>query len=144
MNFIAGFLYLFLGDEALAFNIMRHIIDIFELSTLFNTELKILKLNFYRLDRLISMLLPDLHSHLKEESVNSSYFSSSYFITLFTQVMQHQPSKENMWKLLRIWDYFIIDGWKAIFKASIMILRDHEEELLDMPFEILLSQMPNI
>ena len=108
MNFIAGFLYLFLGDEALAFAVMRQIIQVFELSTLFNTELPMLKLNFYRLDRLISILLPDLHGHLKEESVNSSYFSSSYFITLFTQTMQHQPSSENMWKLLRIWDYFII------------------------------------
>lgn len=68
---------------------IRQIINCFELSTLFNTELPMLKLNFYRLDRLISILLPDLHSHLKEESVNSSYFSSSYFITLFTQTMQH-------------------------------------------------------
>ena len=108
MNFIAGFLYLFLKDEALSFAVMRQVINCFELSSLFNTELPMLKLNFYRLDRLISILLPDLHSHLKEESVNSSYFSSSYFITLFTQTMQHQPHSDNMWKLLRIWDYFII------------------------------------
>ena len=85
MNFIAGFLYLYFKDEALAFAIMRQVINFFELSTLFNTELPMLKLNFYRLDRLISILLPDLHGHLKEEAVNSSYFSSSYFITLFTQ-----------------------------------------------------------
>ena len=65
MNFIAGFLYLFLEDEALSFAVMRQIINLFELSTLFNTELPMLKLNFYRLDRLISILLPDLHSHLK-------------------------------------------------------------------------------
>jgi len=66
MNFIAGFLYLFLQDEALAFAVMRQVIDAFELSTLFNTELPMLKLNFYRLDRLISMVLPDLHNHFKE------------------------------------------------------------------------------
>ena len=89
MNFIAGFLYLFAKEEYLAFAIMRQVINIFELSTLFKTELPMLKLNFYRLDRLISILLPDLHSHLKEETVNSSYFSSPYFITLFTQSMQH-------------------------------------------------------
>lgn len=87
MNFIAGFLYLFLQDEALSFAVLREIINQFNLSTLFNTELPMLKLNFYRLDRLISILLPDLHGHFKEESVNSSYFSSSYFITLFTQMM---------------------------------------------------------
>lgn len=68
MNFIAGFLYLFLKEEALAFAVMRQVINIFELSTLFNTELPMLKLNFYRLDRLISIILPDLHSHFKVSS----------------------------------------------------------------------------
>ena len=65
MNFIAGFLYLFLQDEALSFAVLREVINQFDLSTLFNTELPMLKLNFYRLDRLISILLPDLHGHFK-------------------------------------------------------------------------------
>ena len=87
MNFIAGFLYLFLGDEALAFAVMRKVIQAFELSTLFNTALPLLKLNFYRLDRLISIFMPDLYSHMMQENVNSSYYSSGYFMTQFTQVM---------------------------------------------------------
>jgi len=49
-----------------------------------------------------------------------------------------------MWKLLRIWDYFIIDGWKSIFKVSILIMREFEEQLLEMSFEMMLSQMPNL
>ena len=73
MNFIAGFLYLFLKDEALSFAVIRQIINFFELSTLFNTELPMLKLNFYRLDRLISILLPDLHSHFKVSNPNDGH-----------------------------------------------------------------------
>jgi hypothetical protein len=65
MNFIAGFLFLFIKDEALTFQIMKHVIKKYDLSLLFNTETPKLKLNFYILDRLISILLPDLHSHLK-------------------------------------------------------------------------------
>lgn len=65
MNFIAGFLYLMLQDEALSFAIMRAVIKKFELSLLFNSETPKLKLNFYQLDRLISILLPDLHTHFK-------------------------------------------------------------------------------
>ena len=49
-----------------------------------------------------------------------------------------------MWKLLRIWDYFIIDGWKSIFKTAVLILQDYEEQLLEMSFEHMLSQMPNM
>ena len=65
MNFIAGFLYLFFGEESLAFAVMRDLIHKFNMSKLFNTELPMLKLNFYQLDRLISILLPDLHAHFK-------------------------------------------------------------------------------
>ena len=65
MNFIAGFLYLLFGNEALAFAVMREIIAKYQMSKLFNTELPMLKLSFYQLDRLISILLPDLHSHFK-------------------------------------------------------------------------------
>jgi len=36
------------------------------------------------------------------------------------------------------------DGWKTIFKASILILQKFEEQLLDMSFEMMLSQMPNL
>lgn len=35
------------------------------MSYLFNTELPMLKLMFYQLDRLISINLPDLHNHFK-------------------------------------------------------------------------------
>jgi ecotropic viral integration site 5 protein len=47
-----------------------------------------LKLMFYQLDRLIAIYLPDLHNHFKDETINSSYFSSSFFITLFSSIMQ--------------------------------------------------------
>lgn len=69
MNFIAGFLYMFLKNEALSFAVMREVISRFEMSHLFNSDVPMLKLNFYRLDRLISILLPDLHSHFKVSPV---------------------------------------------------------------------------
>ena len=48
MNFIAGFLYLSLGkEEALAFAVMREIIERYAMTHLFNTELPMLKLMFY-------------------------------------------------------------------------------------------------
>lgn len=73
-------------EEAYAFAILREIIQKFEMDVLYNTELPMLKLLFYQLDRLISILLPDLHNHFKDEQINSSYFSSPFFFTLFTQV----------------------------------------------------------
>ena len=95
MNFIAGFLFLVFGKrEDLAFAVMKAVISKFRMHELFNTELPMLKLNFYQLDRLIAILLPDLHMHFKDEQINSSYYSSPYFITIFTQVLQMQPNFE--------------------------------------------------
>ena len=70
MNFIAGFLFLVFEDEALAFAVMREVISKFKMYQLFNTELPNLKLSFYQLDRLIAILLPDLHAHFKVIFIN--------------------------------------------------------------------------
>ena len=65
MNFIAGFLFLVLGKESLAFAVMKEVIEKFNMGDFFNQELPMLKLNFYQLDRLISIVLSDLHFHFK-------------------------------------------------------------------------------
>lgn len=128
MNFIAGFLYLTLDkEEALAFAVMREVIERHAMANLFNMELPMLKLMFYQLDRLISIHLPDLHNHFKDETINSSYFSSPFFITLFTSIMQTQSTFLHAWKLQRVWDHFLIYGWKSIFKLCILILKTYED-----------------
>ena len=91
MNFIAGFLFmLFEQREDMAFAVLKEVIKRFSMQDLFDSQLPKLNLNFYQLDRLISLLLPDLHSHFKDEAINSSYFSAPYFITLFTSTLQLQ------------------------------------------------------
>ena len=49
-----------------------------------------LKLFFYQLDRLVSIFEPDLHTHFKDEMINSSYFASAWFITLFTNSIKNK------------------------------------------------------
>ena len=139
MNFIAGFLFLVYGRESLAYAVLKELIPRFQLACLFNTELPMLKLHFYQLDRLVAILLPDLHQHLKEETVNASYYSSSYFITLFTQVLQNQSSGSHCARLLRVWDYFLVTGWKGVFKAAVLMLKEHEEQLTGMGMEKMLG-----
>ena len=81
MNFLAGFFYFYYKDEEKSFKAMLGLIQKFNLTELFNTTLPRLKLYFYILDRLISMYLPDLHEHFKNEFITSSLFSSAWFIT---------------------------------------------------------------
>ena len=43
-----------------------------------------------------------------------------------------------------MWDYFIVNGWKSIFKTSIVLLKEYEDVLLGMPFEVMLTQIVNL
>ena len=93
MNFIAGFLLMVLKDEETAFKAMIMLLQRFNMAQLFNSDLPMLKLFFYQLDRLVSIFEPDLHTHFKDEMINSSYFASAWFITLFTNSIKnpYQP-----------------------------------------------------
>lgn len=84
MNFVAGFLFLVFRHEEESFKALQEIIDVNNMAELFNPELPRLKLFFYQLDRLLNIYLPAVHTHFKDEQVNSSYYSSPWFITIFT------------------------------------------------------------
>jgi len=47
MNFVVGFLYIFMGDEEVAFKALQEIIERFDMAQLFNSDLPMLKLFFY-------------------------------------------------------------------------------------------------
>lgn len=84
---MAGFLYLTFKEESKSFSVLKTVIHRYEMGELFDTDTRLLKLRFYKLDRLISVCLPDLHNHFKEENINASLFATTFFITIFTQVL---------------------------------------------------------
>ncbi len=88
MNFLAGFLFLSFKDEEMTFKAFAGLIERFNMTELFKEDLPLLKQYFYKLDRLVSMMLPDLHSHFKNENVQASLYSSSWFITLMANGLQ--------------------------------------------------------
>ena len=145
MNFIAGFLLMVLKDEQTAFKAMIQLLDRFNMSRLFNSDLPMLKLFFYQLDRLVSIFEPDLHSHFKDEMINSSYFASAWFITIFTNSIKHtvqgQDEAEVSERLLQLWDYFLVSGWKAVLKMGLFVLKDSSGELLQLSFEEILNEI---
>lgn len=94
MNFIVGFLLMVFHDEEVAFKALTALVERFNMADLFNSDLPKLKLFFYQLDRLVSIVEPDLHAHLKDEMINASYFASAWFITIFTNSMKKQPQSE--------------------------------------------------
>ena len=130
MNYVVGTIYLQIQDEALAFKLLVALIDKFQMKNLFVSSLPKLKQFFYQLDRIIGLFLPELHEKFKEISICSGHFSSSWFITLYSSILQNKPEI-----LYPIWDMFILEGWKTIFKVAVVILAKLSRNIVASRFE---------
>jgi len=135
MNFIAGFLYLILQDESKAFVFLNRIIGKYEMNELYSKNIPLLKKHFYKMDRLLYMYYPELTACLRNEGINSSLFSSTWFITLFTNSLQANDELEPNTFLLAIWDTFLLYGWKAIYKTGLFIIGKLEPQLMKSKFD---------
>lgn len=81
------------------------IIEKYDMVNMFNEDLPQIKVYFYQFDRLISMFLPELHAHFKDENINASYYSSVWFITLHSNILQYHPDTQNLpVMLVALWD----------------------------------------
>lgn len=139
MNYIAGTLYIQIQDEEMTFQSMIGLVKRFKMTNLFINDLPKLKQFFYQLDRLIGLLLPEVHEYFKEVRINSGHFSSPWFITLFASLLQ---SKTEI--LFQLWDLFMLQGWKAIFKAAISIIGRLSTELIGLRFEDIMQILTSL
>ncbi|CAG9324067.1 unnamed protein product [Blepharisma stoltei] len=139
MNYVAGTLYVQLQDEELVFKCLIGMIEKFQMQPLYVQSLPKLKQFFYQLDRLIGILLPDIHSLFREIGLCSGHFTASWFITVFSSILQDKPEL-----LLSIWDLFFLEGWKIAFKVCIAILSRASREIQGKRFEDVMSLLTNI
>jgi TBC1 domain family member 10 len=119
MNFITGTLLYCIQDPELSFLSLVGLIQKFHLENLYAPELPRLKLLFLSAGSDSSaQKLPEVYALFKTEMMSSGQFASSWFITLFSVVLQN-----NQELLLEIWSLFytgkIYLGWmgKVLFKS---------------------------
>eukprot|EP00340_Litonotus_pictus_P011436 CAMPEP_0170537166 /NCGR_PEP_ID=MMETSP0209-20121228/102554_1 /TAXON_ID=665100 ORGANISM="Litonotus pictus, Strain P1" /NCGR_SAMPLE_ID=MMETSP0209 /ASSEMBLY_ACC=CAM_ASM_000301 /LENGTH=1101 /DNA_ID=CAMNT_0010838621 /DNA_START=386 /DNA_END=3688 /DNA_ORIENTATION=+ len=142
MNYVGSFLlFLTNGHEEEAFNLFYLLIQGSEYKLLFEDELNVLKKYFYMYERLTEILLPEVSQAFKNNNIQVSFFSSSWFITLFTSNITDKKSIPAL--LYHILDDFLINGWRTIFKISICLLKVHEERLIEMRYEEMLQFLLN-
>jgi hypothetical protein len=139
MNFIVGTLYLVFQDEEATFTALVSLVERFNLKHMFMLNDSMLKLLFYQLDRLISIILPDLGQALKALEVKSFNFASGWFITLFSMTL-----KKHEELLLKLWDILLIDGFKSIFKIAVTILRRVSKRLIVKDFDEIMTMLSDI
>ena len=139
MNYISSFLLEVTNNEEKSFDIFSAILNKTEYSKLSINDFELMKKYFYVFERLICIYLPELYTTFKRNNINANFFISPWFITLFT----HSYSGNNAKILMRIFDLFILDGWLAIIRIGLILLKQYQDDLFSMEFEELLHFLIN-
>ena len=135
LNFLAGFILFMHQDESHTFMFMSRIIEKYEMEEIYVKNVPLLKVYFYKMDCIIMKNFPEIGTLFRNEGVNSSLFSTNWILTIFAHSLQHAKDDKPSPMLLKIWDYFLLDGWKAIFKVSLFILNELKSIIMESSFE---------
>ena len=144
MNQIASFLLdLCDYDEEEAFFIFLLLMLGTVYPSLFINELEKLNIIFYQFERLLSHYIPEVYFYLKENKITPGFFASPWFITIFTDAFIDKKEINNKETIMKIFDLFIFEGWEAIIKVGINLLKFNEIKILKTPMEELLNFLTN-
>lgn len=108
----------------------------YNLRELFCPEMKGLHFLFYEFDRLLENRSPNLYNHLIKQGINSSMYTSQWFLTFFAYKL---PLKI----VLRVFDSVIFYGLESLLKFSLNLMIKNKTKLLSLHFEDLLSFLKN-
>ena len=125
MNFIAGALVNLIDNEEKTFWIFLCFIDNIKLNLLYLKNMPDFLIRVYQFKKLIEFYFPKLGNHLKRNQINIDLFFSKWLLTIFSNYLPFDV-------LYKIWDVFIIDKWKALFKFCMILLDFMKENLMKM------------
>ena len=140
MNFVGGFILKISENEEESFYLLMGLFKYTDYRSIFKKDLTKLRLFFSIFEKILKLYIPTLESYFTENKVTANYYLSAWFIALFTSLVKQGQKLD---AFLKIFDLFIIDGWKAIFNISMDILRKNEETLLTYKNEVLLHYLTN-
>ncbi|ESN98999.1 hypothetical protein HELRODRAFT_150328, partial [Helobdella robusta] len=123
LNFVASMCLLFLDTED-AFWALVAITEKYFQPTYFDKSLTGANIDQEVFQEMFSQKLPVLYAHVKKFDLEFSTITINWFLALFIEVVPFQT-------LLRIWDCFLMEGPKVLFRFSLAILQKHQEVLME-------------
>merc|ERR1712054_75997 len=97
-------------------------------------NLPLLNKYFFQLQRLLEMHMPLLYNHLAQQGVEPTMYASQWFMTV---CIYNFPFST----VVRVWDIFLAEGVKIIFRIALAILKLNQEALLNESFEQILQTL---
>ncbi|CAI5716407.1 unnamed protein product [Peronospora effusa] len=82
----------------------------------------------YLFQQLIRLHFYDLSTHFRHIGMHSGILVTQWFVTVFARVLKTDV-------LIRFWDLFLMDGWKAVYRVALAIIEELRPKLLRMDLE---------
>ncbi|XP_072904655.1 TBC1 domain family member 2A isoform X2 [Hemitrygon akajei] len=125
LNRLAAIALLVLQEEEDAFWCLVAIVDCIMPEDYYSKTLTGSQVDQRVFKDLLSEKMPRLVSHLEQYNVDLSYITFNWFLVVFVDSLLSDI-------LLRVWDAFLYEGTKVIFRYALAIFRYHEEEILKL------------
>ncbi|KAL4236317.1 TBC1 domain member 2A [Mactra antiquata] len=122
LNRLAAIALLFLDEED-SFWCLVAIVDYLLPAEYFSSTLMAAQADQRVLKDLVQYKLPAVHQKLETSNVDLSLFTFNWFLTVF---VDNVPTE----MFLRIWDTFLYEGSKVLFRFAIAFLKKSENEIL--------------
>jgi TBC1 domain family member 10 len=76
--------------------------------------------------------LPKLARHFDRENIHVTMFATQWLLTQYTSSFKFDL-------VTRVWDAFLGEGWKIIYRVMLALLHQHQVQLMKMSFEEILA-----
>ena len=125
MNFIASVLISVSESEEQGFIIFMFLLITKEMKPLFLPGVPELHLKNFQIAQLIKFHMPNFFQHLRRIQMTPDYFTSKWFMTIFACFLPYSM-------MTPIFDMFLLEGWRAVFRIGVALLRVLEPEIIHM------------
>uniref|UniRef100_A0A7E4V228 PH domain-containing protein n=1 Tax=Panagrellus redivivus TaxID=6233 RepID=A0A7E4V228_PANRE len=122
MNFIAATVLLFVSPED-AFWFLVAITERYFDRSYFDESLTGAQADQEVLKEILETRFPRLAAHLEEYDIDLTTITLNWFMSLFFDALPFQS-------MLRVWDCFLLEGSRVLFRISIALLGLYEQEIL--------------
>ena len=98
---------------------------------LFDNELSDL-VNFFKVfEKILEIYHPDIYYSLLDKQIMTQFFSTSWFVTIFTSEINEFKSEKAPKFILMAFEGFIFGGWSGIFNAGLTLIYYNKDKILN-------------